>query len=85
MNRTRITAGLIGATIALLGTTANAENLWRDGFNHNPLGGQGTYNSGDYTELHNYDLNRNSLYESTIQDRSGNYYDCDYIGTCHQR
>lgn len=62
-----------------------AEMLYQDGINFDPLGGVGTYNNGDYTQLSPNDINSNSLYEGTIRDRNGNLYDCDFIGSCHSR
>ena len=79
---------LISALIAALTIAApvSANTLYPDSLNYDSLGGRGTYNSGDYTKLRDNDLNRNSLYDSTIRDNNSvNYYDCDTFGTCRAR
>jgi hypothetical protein len=76
---------LFGVAMTLITPAAKADTLWKDSFNHNTLGGSGTYNSGEYTQLRDNDINRSSIYESTIQDRDGNLYDCNSIGTCNSR
>ena len=81
-----LAAGALLSTALLIpAPEVKAETMWRDSFNHNTLGGSATYNNGDYTQLRNNDINRNSLYESTIQDRDGNLYDCNSLGTCNSR
>ena len=69
----------------LSGTSVSADTLYRDSFNHNTLGGSGTYNSGGYTQRNDHDLNRNSLYDATLQDSNGNLYDCNSLGSCSSR
>ena len=78
-------AAVISGSFFIQNPAVKADTLWRDSFNHNTLGGSGTYNSGDYTELRDNDINRSTIYDSTIQDRNGNLYDCNSIGSCHSR
>ena len=80
-----IIASVIGGSFFIQNPAVKADTLWRDSFNHNPLGGSGTYNNGDYTELRDNDINRSTIYDSTIQDRNGNLYDCNSIGSCNSR
>lgn len=64
---------------------ASAQYLYQDPFNHNPLGGSATYGQGRYTELDQNDIHRSPIYDSTLKDRDGNYYDCDSLGICRSR
>ena len=89
MNFKTLVAPVAALTLLIGGVVSTqevkAETMWRDSFNHNTLGGSATYNNGEYTQLRNNDINRNSLYESTIQDRDGNLYDCGSLGQCNSR
>lgn len=74
------------AASSLFAAPVSAYDLYPDSMNYDSLGGSGTYNRGEYTELRDNDLNRNSLYESTIKDNdTGDYYDCNSLGMCHAR
>ena len=76
-----ITAFIAALTIA---APVSAYDLYPDSLNYDSPGGRGTYNQGDYTELRDNDLNRNSLYASTIRDNeTGTYYDCNNLGMCN--
>ena len=76
---------ILAAATLLLAAPVSAEMLYSDPFNYNPLGGTNTYNNGNYTQLDQNDIKSSPLYESTIQDRNGNLYDCNNIGSCHSR
>ena len=76
---------ILAAATLLLAAPVSAELLYSDPFNYNPLGGTNTYNNGNFTQLDQNDINSSPLHESTIQDRDGNFYDCDFIGSCHSR
>ena len=77
---------LFAGALTLITPAAKAETLYSDPFNHDPLGGSGTYNQGGYTQLDRNDINSSGLYDTTIRDNStGTLYDCNSIGSCHSR
>ena len=73
------------ASLAVLSApAANADYLYNDPFSYDTWD-RPTYNNGDYTRLDRNDIMSSPLYDDTIQDRNGNLYDCDSIGSCYAR
>jgi hypothetical protein len=72
------------AAIALA-APAQAQTLYQDSFSHS-IYNTPTYGNGRYESLPSYDVNRNSIYQDTLKDRStGQYMDCNSLGICHYR
>jgi len=76
---------LFGGAMTLITPAAKADTLYSDPFSYDTFGGRQTFNNGDYTRLDNNDFNSSPIYEDTLQDRNGNLYDCDWIGSCRAR
>lgn len=85
------TAGMIASAVAITTAVAvftqaaKADTLYSDPFSYDTFGNRPTYNQGGYTELDSNDWQRSTIYDSTLQDRDGNLYDCNSIGSCHSR
>ena len=84
------TAGMIASAVAIttavavLAPAAKADTIYQDSWSHD-IWDRPTYGQGQYTELDNNDFQRSNLWDSTLQDRDGNLYDCNSFGNCHSR
>jgi hypothetical protein len=82
-----VAVGALATFGALSLSPASAQTLYRSPMYDNSLRGGPAYRGGGqtYYQVPDNSLKRNTLYDSQLQDRQGNVYNCNSLGSCRYR